>query len=133
MGFIEAITLLLKATKSTRKKLPMNAKYFATLTAIVLALATGLSLPVSQAQSSPAVLTSMFNDVLVQPSLKSPSLSKDTAPPPPPVDGRPDERTPAGTRSHNHQVPLRYSQLHAHAIYFTHGFALLQKQQLIVD
>jgi hypothetical protein len=131
MAFIEAIALLLKATKSTKKKLPMNAKYFAALTAIVLA--TGLSLPATHAQASQVVLTSMFNDVLVQPSLKSPSLSKDTAPPPPPVDGRPDERTPAGTRSHNHQVPLRYSQLHAHAIYFTHGFALLQKQQLIVD
>ena len=109
----------------------MNAKYFATLTAIVLA--TGLSLPVEHAQASQVVLTSMFHDVLVQPSPLSPSLSKDSAPPPPPVDGRPDERTPAGTRSHNHQVPLRYSQLHAHAIYFTHGFALLQKQQLIVD
>jgi hypothetical protein len=79
----------------------MNAKYFATLTAIVLT--TGLSLPVTHAQACQIVLTSMFNDVLVQPSLKSPSLSKDTAPPPPPVDGRPDERTPAGTRSHNHR------------------------------
>jgi hypothetical protein len=75
----------------------MNSKYSIVLTAIVLA--TGLSLLVIHAQASQVVLTSMFNDVLVQPSLKSPSLSKDTAPPPPPVDGRPDERTPAGTRA----------------------------------
>jgi hypothetical protein len=79
----------------------MNAKYFATLTAIIFA--TGLSLPVTQAQASQIVLTKTFNAVLVQPSLKSPSLSKDTAPPPPPVDGAPGDRTPAGTRSHNHR------------------------------
>jgi hypothetical protein len=79
----------------------MNAKYFAALIAIVLT--TGLSLPMAHAQASQIVLTSMFNDVLVQPSPLSPSLSKDSAPPPPPVDGRPDERTPAGTRSYNHR------------------------------
>ncbi len=77
----------------------MNAKYFAALTAIVLA--TGLNLPVTHDQAFQVVLTSMLNDVLVQPSLKSPSLSKDSAPPPPPVDGAPGDRTPAGTRSHN--------------------------------
>jgi len=79
----------------------MNAKYFAALIAIVLT--TGLSLPMAHAQACQIVLTSMFNDVLVQPSPLSPSLSKDSAPPPPPVDGRPDERTPGGTRSHNHR------------------------------
>jgi hypothetical protein len=77
----------------------MNAKYFATLTGIIFA--TGLSLPVTQAQASQMVLTKMFNAVVVQPSLKSPSLSKDTASPPPPVDGAPSDRTPAGTCSHN--------------------------------
>lgn len=79
----------------------MNAKYFATLTAIVLA--TGLSLPLTQAQASQVVLTKMFNDVLVQDSPKSLSLSKETTSPPPPVDGAPSDRTPAGTRSHNHR------------------------------
>jgi hypothetical protein len=77
----------------------MNAKYFAALTAIVLA--TGLSLPATHAQASQVVPTSMFNDVLVPPSPLSPSLSKDSAPPPPPVDGAPDDRSAAGTRSHN--------------------------------
>jgi hypothetical protein len=77
----------------------MNAKYFAALTAIVLA--TGLNLPATHAQASQVVLTSMLNDILVQPSPLSPSLSKDSAPPPPPVDGAPGDRTPAGTRSHN--------------------------------
>jgi hypothetical protein len=76
----------------------MNAKYFATLTAIILA--TGLSLPVTQAQASQIVLTKTFNAVLVQPSLKSPSLSKDTASPPP-IRGAPRDRAGAGTRSHN--------------------------------
>jgi len=80
-------------------KLPMNAKYLATLTTIIFA--TRLSLPVTQAQASQIVLTKTFNPVLVQPSLKSPNLSKDTALPPPPVDGAPSDRTPAGTRSHN--------------------------------
>jgi len=80
-------------------KFPMNAKYFATLTAIIFA--TGLSLPVTQAQASQIVLTKTFNAVLVQPSLKIPSLSKDTALPPPPVDGAPSDRTQAGNRSHN--------------------------------
>ena len=76
----------------------MNAKYFATLTAIVLA--TGLSLRVTHAQASQVVLTSMFNHVLVQDSPKSLSLSKETAPPPPPVNGAPRDRTGAGTRYH---------------------------------
>jgi len=101
MGFIEAIVLLLKAMNYTRKKLPMNAKYFATLTAIIFA--TGLSVAVRHAQASQIVLTKTFNAVLVQPSLKSPNLSNKTAPPPPPVDGTPHERTGAGTRSHNHR------------------------------
>jgi hypothetical protein len=79
----------------------MNAKYFAALTAIVLA--TGLSLPVTHAQASQIVLISMFNDVLVQDSPKSLSLSKETAAPPPPVNGAPRERTGAGSRYHNHQ------------------------------
>jgi hypothetical protein len=98
MGFIEAIPTK-KLTKYTRKKPPMNAKYFAILTAIILA--TGLSLPVTQAQASQILLTKTFNAVLVQPSLKSPSLSKDTASPPPPVRGAPRDRAGAGTRSHN--------------------------------
>jgi hypothetical protein len=101
MGFIEAIALLLKAMNYTRKKLPMNAKYFATLTTIIFA--TGLSLPVTQAQASQIVLTKTFNAVFVQPSLKSPNLSKDTALQPPPVDGAPRERIGAGTRSRNHR------------------------------
>ena len=79
----------------------MNAKYFATLTAIVLA--TGLSRPMTQAQASQVVLVKMFNDVLVQDSPKSLSLSKETAAPPPPVNGAPRERTGAGSRYHNHQ------------------------------
>jgi hypothetical protein len=79
----------------------MNAKYFATLTAIVLA--TGLSRPMTQAQASQVVLIKMFNDVLVQDSPKSLSLSKETAPPPPPVNGAPRDRTGAGTRYHNHR------------------------------
>ena len=79
----------------------MNAKYFATLTAIVLA--TGLSRPMTQAQVSQVVLIKMFNDVLVQDSPKSLSLLKETAPPPPPVNGAPRDRTGAGTRYHKHQ------------------------------
>ncbi|HEY9711779.1 MAG TPA: hypothetical protein V6D48_26460 [Oculatellaceae cyanobacterium] len=82
----------------------MNAKYFATLTAIIFA--TGLSLPVTQAQASQIVLTKTFNDVLVQRFPKSLSLSSNSAPPPPPVDGAPRDRKPAGTRSHKH---LRFS------------------------
>jgi hypothetical protein len=74
----------------------MNVKYFAALTAIVLA--TELSQPLTHAQASQVVLTSMFNDVLVQRSPLNPSLSRNLDSPPP-IDGRPDDRTGAGTRA----------------------------------
>jgi hypothetical protein len=72
----------------------MNVKYFAALTAIVLA--TELSQPLTHAQASQAVLTSMFNDVLVQRSPLNPSLSRNSDSPPP-DNGAPSDRTGGGT------------------------------------
>lgn len=69
----------------------MNAKYFVTLTALVLA--TGLSPPVAQAQPFQHVPTSMFNDRLPL------SQQINSAPAKPPVEGAPRDRTDAGTRA----------------------------------
>ena len=81
----------------------MNIKYFAALTAIVLA--TGFSQPLTQAQDPQVVLTSMFNDVLVQRSLLNPSLSRNSDSPPP-DNGAPSDRTGAGTRTAQPPVEL---------------------------
>jgi hypothetical protein len=62
----------------------MNAKYFVTLTALVLA--TGLSPPVAQAQAFQHVPTSLSQQI-------------NSAPPKPPVEGAPGDRTGAGTRA----------------------------------
>ncbi len=59
----------------------MNTKYFVALTAMVLA--TGLSPPITNDQVPQLVLTSMFNEVLVQRYPKSPSLQIDAVPSPP--------------------------------------------------
>lgn len=74
----------------------MNTKYFPTL--IAIALATGLNHPVTYAQTSQSLLTFRFSNVLVQRSSLIPNQLIDLATPPPPVDGRPDERDSAGTR-----------------------------------
>lgn len=74
----------------------MLVKYFAVLTAIILA--TGFSHPLTQAQNPQFVMTLIFNDVLLQRSLLNPNLSRNSDSPPP-VDGRPDGRKPAGTRA----------------------------------
>ena len=74
----------------------MNTKYFPTL--IAIALATGLNPPVTYAQTSQSLLTSRSSNVLVQRSSLIPNQLIDLATPPPPVDGRPDDRKPAGTR-----------------------------------
>jgi hypothetical protein len=77
----------------------MNAKYFATLTIIVLT--TGLSQPSVSAQvgayHNTPLLTLIFGNVFVQPSRLSPSQQIDLAPPP--ETGTPDgRRTPGGSR-----------------------------------
>ncbi len=77
----------------------MNAKYFAALVTVVLA--TGLNQPITHAQSPQVVLTS-FSNVLVQPYALKSSQPMNSEPSQPPVDGAPDERTPAGT----HAAPL---------------------------
>lgn len=68
----------------------MNAKFFATLTAMVLA--TGLSQPVTNAQAPQLLVPSMLNDVLVQRSPKSPTLQLNEVPSAPPDRGAPGGR-----------------------------------------
>lgn len=75
----------------------MKANHPALLTAIILV--TGLNLSVTQAQFSQVLLTSIFNNLVVQISPLSTSRQLDLALSEPPVDGRPDDRTPAGTRA----------------------------------
>jgi hypothetical protein len=77
----------------------MNAKYFATLTIIVLTM--GLSQPRAHAQvrtyHDTLLLTSIFGNVFVQPSRLSSSQQIDLVPPP--KTGTPDDRrTPGGSR-----------------------------------
>lgn len=72
---------LAKLDKSITKESSMNTRYFLALTAMVLA--TGLSPPLTKAQAPQLVLTSMFNEVLVQRYPKSPSLQIDAVPSPP--------------------------------------------------
>lgn len=75
----------------------MKANYSTVLTAIVLVME--LKLPLIQAQLSQVLLTSIFNNLVVQISPLSASRQLDLALSEPPVDGRPDDRTPAGTRA----------------------------------
>lgn len=75
----------------------MNTKYFATLAAIVFA--TGFSQSLTHDQAAQVVLTSMFNHVLVQHSPLNPSQPIELVSAPPPVNGRPDDRVPAGTHA----------------------------------
>ena len=51
---------------------------------------------ITPAPAQELVVTSMFNSVVVQRSPKSFNQQVDSAPPP--VDGRPGDRTPAGSR-----------------------------------
>ncbi len=62
-------------------------------TAIAAILISGIT----PAQAQELVVTSMFNSPVVQRSPKSFNQQVESAPPPP-VDGRPGDRTPAGTR-----------------------------------
>jgi hypothetical protein len=73
------------------------AKCFALLTPIILA--TGFSQPLTHAQAPHVLLTSTFKHILVQHSTKSPSQPMKLVSAPPPVDGRPDDRVPAGTHA----------------------------------
>ena len=75
----------------------MNAQYFAALIAIILT--TGLSQPITQAQTQESVLISMLNDVLVQRSPKSQSQQKASEPPSPPDQGAPGGRRGGATRN----------------------------------
>lgn len=75
----------------------MKANYSTALTTIVLVI--GLKLPLIQAQFFEVLLTSIFNNLVVQISPLSASRQLDFASSEPPVDGRPDDRTPAGTRA----------------------------------
>ena len=74
----------------------MNIRYFSALVAI--ALATGLNPAVTYAQTFQSLLTFRFSNVLVERSSLIPNQSIDLTTPPPPVDGRPDDRDSAGTR-----------------------------------
>ncbi len=75
----------------------MKANYSTALTAIVLVM--GLKLPLIQAQFSQVLLTSIFNNLVIQISPLPPSQQLYLTSSEPPVDGRPDDRTPAGTRA----------------------------------
>ena len=75
----------------------MNAKYFAVLTTIILAM--GLSQPVTHAQTQESVLTSMLNDVFVERAPKSQSQQIAAEPPSPSDQGAPGGRK--GGATHN--------------------------------
>lgn len=75
----------------------MNTKDFATLAAIVFA--TGFSPSLTHDQAAHVLLTSTFKHILVQHSPLSPSQPMKLVSAPPPVDGRPDDRVPAGTHA----------------------------------
>lgn len=76
----------------------MNAKYFALLTAIVVA--TGFSQPVTHVQAPQLVVASMFNNVLVERSPKTPSRQIGQVPPP--DRGAPGGRSEGASRSKRH-------------------------------
>ncbi len=60
------------------------------------AIAAILMSGITPAQAQELVVNSMFNSVVVQRSSKSFNQQVESAPPP--VDGRPGDRTPAGSR-----------------------------------
>lgn len=66
---------------------------------------------ITPAQAQELVMTSMFNSVVVQRSPKS--FHQQVESTPPPVDGRPDDRTPAGTRVAQPPVMLSEQALSA--------------------
>ncbi len=74
---------------------PMQ-RVFSLLTPTVTAAAILMS-GITPAQAQELVLTPMFNSPVVQHSPESLSRQLESSPRPP-VDDRPDERTPAGTR-----------------------------------
>jgi hypothetical protein len=78
----------------------MNAKSFAAITTIVLA--TALNQPITGEQVSQVVVHCMFNTVQVQRFPLQSNQLLNSAPPRPPVEGAPDDRTPAGS----HVAPL---------------------------
>lgn len=84
----------------------MNAKYFAALSAIILAM--GLSQPVTHAQTQESVLTSMLNDVLVQRSPNRQRQQKASEPPSPPDRGAPSGRK--GGATHNARLLPRFRE-----------------------
>ncbi len=73
----------------------LNAKYFAALPAVILAI--GQKPPATNAQP-PYLLSSMFNDVLVQRSAHHLNQPRSLIPPPP-DRGAPDCRTGAASRA----------------------------------
>ncbi len=77
----------------------MNAKYFAALTTIILAM--GLSQPVTSAHTQESVLTSILNDVFVERAPKSQSQQKASEPPSPPDRGAPGDRKGGATYNSN--------------------------------
>ncbi len=74
----------------------MKAKSFAAITTIVLA--TALNQPITGDQVSQFVVNSMFNEVHVQRFPLQSNKLLNSAPPRPPVEGSPGDRTPAGSR-----------------------------------
>ncbi len=73
---------------------PMKSVFsLLTSTATIAAI---LMIGITPAQAQELVVTSMFNSVVVQHSSKSLNQQVESAPPP--VDGRPGDRTPAGSR-----------------------------------
>lgn len=85
----QSLMMLLKAIQNSRKEV---------LTAIVLV--TELNLPVTPSQFSQVLLTSMYRNFVVQISPLPFNIQLAfVLPPPPIIDGRPDDRTPGGTRA----------------------------------
>ena len=82
----------------------MNAKYFAALTTIILAM--GLSQPVTRAHTQESVLTSILNDVFVEHAPKSQSQQTASEAPSPPDQGAPSGRK--GGATHNTNILPRF-------------------------
>ncbi len=86
---------LLNAVGNSMKRVFFLLTPTATIAAILMS-------GITPAQAQELVLTPMFNSVVVQHSSESPSRQLESSPPP--VDDRPDDRTPAGT--HVAQPPV---------------------------
>ncbi len=86
---------LLNAVGNSMKRVFFLLTPTATIAAILMS-------GITPAQAQELVLTPMFNSPVVQHSPENPSRQLESSPPP--VDDRPDERTPAGT--HVAQPPV---------------------------